>query len=212
VTFSIRTLLAVIVLWAFYATALTYQNVMWTMAAINVAIAILVGGTLGVWLGEFHRRFWIPFCFVGWLYLAVAFTPSTMNRLGDYLPSTHLALAITSDMQDGRSLLDSRIASRARLTVGEWMAFQTSRAGALEAVAAAARFADSLHALTALVFGTLTGILTCILLRHKPHSATKATATTMNSVRDKDHLISASVSSDAPGIDGAAAERDDQSE
>jgi len=149
----------------FYVAALTYHSPLWTMAAINFAIAILIAGTLGLWIGGFQRGFWIPFCFVGWLYFAISFTPSTMNRLVDSLPSTHLGLAMTTDTQDSSG---PGIGARVGSTVSGWVSYSGSVD--VEGIAAASRLTDILHALLALVFGTLAGIVACVLLRQKPAS------------------------------------------
>lgn len=92
--FSLRTLLIAVLLIAVIAAALIYQNRMWAVAIVNVTIALLVVGTLGLWIGQFNRAFWIPFCFVGWLYLAIAFTDADINRLVTLLPGTQVSWLI----------------------------------------------------------------------------------------------------------------------
>ena len=90
-SFSLRTLFAVVLIAAIFTTALIYRTPVFAYAVGLVAVGLLILGTVGSLFGGFSKRFWIPFSVVGWLYLAIAFTPLASTRLILYLPSTRLS-------------------------------------------------------------------------------------------------------------------------
>src|SRR5687767_1758220 len=92
-TFSIRWLLGMVLVAALFAAALAYHSSWWATAILSLTIALFVAATLGVWLKRLANEFWMPFVFVGWLYLAMAFAPNDM-RLSSRLPGTQISLAI----------------------------------------------------------------------------------------------------------------------
>jgi hypothetical protein len=94
--FSLRTLFAVVLIAAIFTATLLYTTDGLFAVLLLLALGILSVGTTSILFGGLPRRFWIPFCIVGWLYLAVAFTPLASNRLTLYLPSTQLSYWIWS--------------------------------------------------------------------------------------------------------------------
>lgn len=86
-TFSLKYLFALVAIAAIFNAALFFRTPLWAFIAINTAVVILLAATIGVWLHRLNRTFWLPFCVVGWFYLAVALTPASINRLASYLPS-----------------------------------------------------------------------------------------------------------------------------
>jgi hypothetical protein len=107
VTFSLKYLFAFVAIAAVFNAALVFRTPHWAIIAINTAVVTLLVPTVGLWLERLDRTFWLPFCVVGWFYLIVALTPSSINRLASYLPSGQ---AIVKPVTTGTFLNEQRFA------------------------------------------------------------------------------------------------------
>jgi hypothetical protein len=146
VSFSLKYLFVVIALAAIFTAAIVYRTPFWTVASVNVTVTVLFVGTIGLWFQRLNRTFWIPFCMVGWFYLAFALMPLGMHRLNAFLPGTQITHMI----------------NRAELTVRH----QTSTA-AQEWRSGILNLFDILNSCWALIAGGLAGIIAVLLLRPK---------------------------------------------
>jgi hypothetical protein len=70
--FSLRTLFLVVALAAIFAAALIHPTTYWAISVALLSATTIILGTFGVWRHRYNRTFWMPFCFVGWLFIAFA--------------------------------------------------------------------------------------------------------------------------------------------
>jgi hypothetical protein len=164
--FSIKWLFALVAVAAVFVAAIVYRTQLWAFAAINVAVVALVASSIGVWFQRLDRTFWIPFCAVGWGYVALSFTPSAINRLVHYLPSKQLSHAFRSPAyEDALSGLGI-----AEIISPDEIVYTTLSPGdtRVDVILEFHRFVDTIDALLALIAGGLAGIITSFLVRQRP--------------------------------------------
>jgi hypothetical protein len=92
--FTILGLLAATTFVAVGSLALVYATAWWAAAALSAALGVLVWGVLrATYRQGGTRAFWIGYCLVGWIYLAMAFWPGTdsvVTELRSHLLTTQL--------------------------------------------------------------------------------------------------------------------------
>jgi hypothetical protein len=166
-SFSIKWLFGVVAIAAIFTAALVYRTPLWTFIAINTAVVVLLAATIGVWLRRLNRTFWLAFCVVGWFYLAVSFVPVKAVRLVYYIPSNYISVELLRPLLEaefGESL--NEITMRIVLFDDLERIIDPSLNNAqTELVVAIRRTADIIHALSALVASTLSGIISVLLIR-----------------------------------------------
>jgi len=169
-TFSIRWLLAVVGIAALFAAALTYHSSWCATAILSLTIAMLAAATLSVRLKRGLTEFWLPFAFVGWLYLAMAFAPDTM-RLSSRLPGTQVSLLIWNWLAIEPTAEDERIGMfDFSLAIGNVVLTSPSELTAdLDLTFPDFMgFLDIMQCLFALLFAVIAGVCSSVLLRRKP--------------------------------------------
>lgn len=172
--FSLRSLLAVILLAAIFTAAFNDHISHWLV--VGVVVGILIVGMAGVMCGVFQKHFWIPFCLIGWLYLAIAFTPLRSNRLVLLLPSTHATMSIWSNqpktratskvfgndisMQKGELVVNYSLVTSFRGTT-----IRTSGWEYLRAFEDFGRLLVTMHAVGSLLMATVVGVIASVCVR-----------------------------------------------
>jgi hypothetical protein len=168
-SFSLRTLLVVVLVAAIFAAALVYRTPMWAVAAVNLTITVLTIGTLGVWMGSFKPRFWLSFCFVGWLYLLIAFTSASLVKLSPMLPGTIVAFQTFFSADELEAMTaEQRSTLEAIFPPSDGSVFWIDLQGGPAAMEALPRFGfyiNFVQSLTSLLFAILAGVVASFLLR-----------------------------------------------
>jgi hypothetical protein len=166
-SFSLRWLFAIVALAAIFTAALIYRTHLWTVIAINTTVLVLLGATIGVLLRRFNKTFTLAFLVAGWFYLAVSFSSATLSRLAYYLPSSAITVTLL------RASLEAHLAQPLHDDVMQMILFAgldnvlgpSPSRSAIEEILECRRTLDIINAFTALVVGTLAGIISVLLIR-----------------------------------------------
>ena len=155
-SFSLRTLLAVVLVAAIFAATILYLSLLSTVIAVNLTLIYLFVGTLGVWVGRFDRTYWIPACFVGWVYFLISSNTIILENLGDFTPSVYVADAIwnhrfPTETRSSQTIVSSVPMIDSDLSVDEQHLL----------------FVHIMNCIFTLVFSTLAGVIASVPLRHK---------------------------------------------
>jgi len=178
-SFSLRTLFAIVLIAAVSTAALFYRTPVLIFVLVVLVLGILSVGTAGVLFGGLPKRFWIPFCLVGWLYLAIAFTPLASTPLILYLPSTRLSF-VAWNKESAKPMSPQILGNNLSLQNGELSVdFSTANlpTGRFSLVGSGwfylrvfDGFSDLLrimHLVVAVLMASLAGVVTSLLLRYK---------------------------------------------
>jgi hypothetical protein len=162
VSFSLRTLLAVVLLAAIFTAALVYRTPVWVVVVVNLTMIVLIFGTLCAWIDGSQRRFWIPFAFVGWVYLVIAFN-GNINELSALLLSAQLGNAALRAKEAPHEAQFIHEARRPNVAFSPDGRVVITTAASVEHKAVT----HILHCLAALVFAVLAGEISAFVLRKK---------------------------------------------
>lgn len=183
-SFSLRTLFAVVLFAAIFAAVLLYRTPVLFLFLVVLVLGILSVGTAGILFGGLPKHSWIPFCLVGWLYLAVAFTPLASTRLVLYLPSTRLSYVVwrnytvkapsppspqgflgnTLSVQNGELSIDFSTSNSPALMSGGFVGSGWVYLRVFDGFSDLLRI---MHLLGAVLMASMAGVVTSFLLRHK---------------------------------------------
>ncbi len=123
---------------------------------------VLLAAMLGVWLRRLRLAFWLPFCLVGWLYLA---TSLTTHRLAGYLPSRYISYRLEgSELPTSERKYNVPYPHLEREEVLLYLDHLTVRSDTVQRYFL---FAEILDALSAIVAGGFAGVFASILVRKK---------------------------------------------
>jgi hypothetical protein len=94
-TFSIRTVMAFVVVAAIGMAALSVGSESWAGAMLSVSFFTLTCALLGVAFGRNERRiYWTGFAALGWTYMVLTYAPMLDARIGNNLFGPNLSWAI----------------------------------------------------------------------------------------------------------------------
>ncbi|WP_165073743.1 hypothetical protein [Paludisphaera rhizosphaerae] len=94
-TFSIRSLMAVVVVAAIGMAAFVVGSPPWAGAMLSLSFFALTCALLGVAFGRNERRiYWIGFASLGWAYMALIYAPVIDVKVSRYLFGSRLSQAI----------------------------------------------------------------------------------------------------------------------
>jgi hypothetical protein len=85
--FSLRTLLAAVVVAALAAAAIATGSLVWASATVTVTVVVLIAATLAAWFKPEERRYYGAFALVGWLYAGVLYLENLQTLELDLLSS-----------------------------------------------------------------------------------------------------------------------------
>lgn len=84
--FSIRSIMALIVIAAFGLAAIRVASSSWAGATSSIAFFSMTCALLGVAFGRNERRiYWTGFAALGWTYLVLSYSPWTEGKIGGHL-------------------------------------------------------------------------------------------------------------------------------
>jgi hypothetical protein len=158
----LRRLFVIVAVAAIYTAALIYRTPFWAFVAINLAVLILLIATVGVWLQYLTRAFWLPFCIVGWFYLAVAFTPATITRLANYLPSGQIVKLVDPEMNDAIEMIATQ---SPQIPVGFTFGPNDPEFANFELIMEFQRFADTVDTVSAVTLAAAAGLMASYCVR-----------------------------------------------
>jgi hypothetical protein len=127
--FSLRTLLAVVLVAAFFAAALVTRSFLW----VSVCAALTMGLLLAATVAAFRSGAFVAFAVFGWGYLAVTMT-TLLAPVGAALPTTMLLVAVAADDApnaptiDGSDTVGSVRTEHFRFVGADWTYFSGSNA------------------------------------------------------------------------------------